>query len=95
MSEDDEDSESSSSTQNLEINELLCWFQNMIGTIPDQIIIYLCCAKFLETEIKAARDILYSYLISDSSKPEFIKRKASKKFETTNLKFASEIYQLL
>ena len=58
MPGDKDDGESSPSTPSIEINELLCWFQNMIGTIPDPTIINLCCAKFSETEIKAARDIL-------------------------------------
>ena len=47
----------------------------------------MCCGWLIITPL--------NYKGKGKGKPEFIKRKTSKKFETTNIKFASEIYQLL
>ena len=48
---DDEDD----SQTNLEINELLCWYQNMINTLKEPTLAEHCCKKFSEKEIKSAK----------------------------------------
>ena len=53
--------------RSVQINEVLCWYQNMIGTIGETVLTELCCKKYKDGEIKAARDILYSAVISDTS----------------------------
>ena len=66
----------------------------MMGTIGETLLTELCCKKYKDGQIKAARDMLYSATISDTSKPEFQRRKSNKTYDTTNKKLALEIYQL-
>ena len=68
---DDEDGEKSPPTTKVQINELLCFMQNIIGTIFAPTLTGLCSEKFKVEEIKAARDLLYKDLITDNRKPEF------------------------
>ena len=92
---DDKDGEKSPSTNKIKINELLCFMQNMIGTIYAPTLTELCSKKYMVEEIKAARDLLYKDLITDNRQPEFEKRIRTKKSDTPSQKFASEIFQLL
>ena len=95
MNGDDEDGEKSPSTTKIQINELLCFMQNMIGTIYAPTLTGLCTKKFKVEEIKAARDLLYNDLITDNRKPVLTKRSSVKTSDTPSQKYASEIFQLL
>ena len=89
---DDEDD----SQTNLEINELLCWYQNMINTLEEPILAEHCCKKFSDKEIKSAKDILFSQLTSETSgEPTFKNRKAHKNTVSPSRNYCSDIYQLL
>ena len=66
----------------------------MINIIPDPTIINICCNKYNEKEIRAARDILCSSLIHDQLQPEFSKRQTKGINETPETKYAAEIFQL-
>ena len=77
------------------VNELLCWYVNMIHVMPETTMSKLCIDKFDEKEIQCARDILFSLLIKDTDKPEFQKRASKKPSDSNSSKFAHEIYQLL
>ena len=74
----DGDDEEDSKT-NLQINELLCWNQNMINTLEEPTLAEHCCKKFSDKEIKSAREILFSQLTSKTlGEPTFKNRKAQK-----------------
>ena len=95
MPEDAANGENPPSQPNIQINEVLCWMQNMIGTIYAPTLTELCSKKFKVEEIKDARDILYQALIIDNRKPVFETRIRNKLSDTPSQRFASEIYQLL
>ena len=92
---DDEDGEKSPSTTKIKINELLCFMQNMIGTIYAPTLTELCSKKYNVEEIKAARDLLYKDMNTDNKKPVTERRIKTKNTDTPSQKFASEIFQLL
>ena len=92
---DDEEGEKSPSTTKIQINELLCFMQNMIGTIYAPTLTELCSKKFMVEEIKAARDLLYKDLLTEDNEPVSYKRIRTKNSDTPSQKFASEIFQLL
>ena len=54
----DGDDEEDSKT-NLQINELLCWYQNMINTLEEPTLAELCSKKISEKEIKSPKEILF------------------------------------
>ena len=95
MPEDDDNGENLPSTPNVQINEVLCWMQNMSHTIYAPTLTELCSTKFKVEELKNARDILYKALIRDNTKPSFEKRIRSKHSDTPSHRFATEIFQLL
>ena len=95
MPNDDDTGENPPSAPNIQINEILCWMQNMIHTKFAPNIIEICAKKFKAEEIKHAKDILYKAVIIDNKKPEFDKRIRNKQSDTPSLKYAAEIFQLL
>ena len=95
MPEDDDNGENPPSASNIQINEILCWMQNMIHTKFAPTITEICSTKFKVEEIKHAKDILYKAVIIDNRKPEFDKRIRNKQSDTPSYKYAAEIFQLL
>ena len=76
------------------INELLCWFQNMITVIGEPQMIKLCCTKFDEMEIVEACDLLLNLLVSEADKPRFRRRLSKKVSDSVSVKSLKEIFQL-
>ena len=62
----------------IEVNELLFFYQNMLGIMEENILTAICCKTFDLNEIKEARNILYNSLVTEKEQPNFHKRKSIK-----------------
>ena len=78
----------------IEVNELLFFYQNMLGILEENILTAICCKTFDLNEIKEARNLLYNSLVTEKEQPNFHKRKSIKTNSPLNEKLATEIYQL-
>ena len=78
----------------IEVNELLFFYQNMLGIMEENILTAICCKTFDLNEIKEARNLLYNSLVTEKEQPNFHKRKSIKTNSPLNEKLATEIYQL-
>ena len=77
----------------LEINDLLCWYQNFIGTLNEPTLADLYIKQFTEKEIKAAKEILFSQLTNEiSGEPACKSRKAHQKNVSPSRNYCSDIY---
>ena len=78
----------------IEVNELLFFYQNMLGIMEENILTAICCKTFDLNEIKEARNLLFNSLVTEKEQPNFHKRKSIKTNSPPNEKLATEIYQL-
>ena len=47
------------------VNELLFFYQNMMGILEENILTAICCKTFDLNEIKEARNLLYNSLVTE------------------------------
>ena len=79
----------------LMVNELLCWYQNMMNVLDTNIMIKLSSEKFSAKEVSDARDLIYNLLPCDNDGPLLKSRQRKLISDGIKVQQLKEIFQML
>ena len=77
------------------VDELLCFITNKLGHMDPDTIVTLCLQNFVEKEIEASKDVLFSLLCDDNAHTSLVKRRKGKGNESKSVRNMHDMFQLL